>query len=531
MKHMEKNKFYITTPIYYPSGEPHIGHAYCTTCCDALARYKRMRHREVFFLTGTDEHGQKIEQNALKEGLTPKEYVDKKVSVFRKLWEAMDISNDAYIRTTDEKHIHVVQDVFSKFLNNDDIYIGKYDGWYCTPCETFWTDTQVGEEHLCPDCGRPVQRETEEAYFFKTQKYLPQLMNYFSKEGTIYPEARKNEMLNTFIKPGLNDLCVSRTSFSWGVQIRENKRHVAYVWLDALCNYLSALGYDSSDDSLFKKFWQDEDSEIVHVIGADITRFHTIYWPEFLTALNLRLPDKIFVHGLLMMKDGKMSKSKGNVVSPYPLIERYGVDSLRYYLVKEVIFGQDGTFTPEQFVERINSDLVNNYGNLVSRTTSMIIKYFNGVIPVYKHSEEIKAKDIEESIEKTIEDYEASMEELKVTDGFTSVIELLNKANKYIEDSAPWALAKDEGKKEELECVMSHLSYVIFVSSMLLSPALTHKSDEAMDDLGLAIEKRDYNNIHDSSIINNLNVKKGGLLFPRLDVAKEVEYIASLMKK
>ena len=364
---MEKKRFYITTPIYYPSGDPHIGHAYCTTLCDVFARYKRLKHQECYFLTGTDEHGQKIENNAKKENKTPQQFVDEKVAVFKHLWEAMEISNDDYIRTTEERHIKVVQSVFSDFLKNEDIYLGHYEGWYCEPCESFWTETQVGEEHICPDCHREVKKEREEAYFFKTQKYLPGLMEYFNKEDTIFPVSKKNEMLNTFIRPGLDDLCVSRTTFSWGVPIVENKKHVAYVWLDALLNYLSALGYRSSDDSKFKKFWVDEESEIIHVIGADITRFHTIYWPEFLEALGLRKPDKVFVHGLIMMKDGKMSKSKGNVISPYPLIEKYGVDAVRFYLVKEIVFGNDGTFTPEQFVERINVDLVNNYGNLVSQ--------------------------------------------------------------------------------------------------------------------------------------------------------------------
>lgn len=526
---MAKKRFYITTPIYYPSGNAHIGHAYCTTLCDVFARYKRMRHFECYFLTGTDEHGLKIEKNAKAAGKTPKEYVDEIVAKFKVLWQAMDISNDDFIRTTDDRHVNVVQNVFTHMLNNDDVYLSQYEGWYCTPCESFWTDTQVGENHLCPDCGREVQKAQEESYFFRTGKYLDQLNKVFENPKFITPENRKTEMVNTFIKPGLSDLCVSRTSFSWGVPIRENDKHVAYVWLDALFNYISALGYGTDHDELYQKFWASEDTEIIHVIGADITRFHTIYWPQFLMSLGLRTPDRVFVHGLLMMKDGKMSKSKGNVVSPFPLIEKYGVDALRYHLAKDIIFGQDGTFTPEQFIDRINMDLVNNLGNLLSRSVSMVQKYFEGSVPAFSSLTDLD-KALDEDIKSAIINYENNLDDLRISEALTEAMNLLDRANKYIENNAPWALAKDETKKDNLASVMSHLAYVLFVGGKMLEPVLTHKSHEIYGQLGMSEEQADYNNITNPNIINGLIVNKGEALFPRLNVAEEVAYVASLMQ-
>ena len=527
---MLKKRFYITTPIYYPSGNPHIGHAYCTTLCDVFARYKRMRHFECYFLTGTDEHGLKIEKNAEKAGLTPQEYVDNITNVFTKLWSAMKISNDDFIRTTQERHITTVQNIFSKMLENDDIYLGKYEGWYCTPCESFWTETQVGENHLCPDCGRPVEKATEESYFFKTQKYLPELLKWYDNDKVITPINRKNEMLNTFIKPGLDDLCVSRTSFSWGVQIRENNKHVAYVWLDALCNYLSALGYGADHDELYQKFWKSEESEIIHVIGADITRFHTIYWPEFLKALGLRLPDRVFVHGLLMMKDGKMSKSKGNVVSPYPLIERYGVDCVRYYLAREINFGSDGQFTPEQFVERINMDLANNIGNLLNRTLSMINKYFDGIIPEFvTNINNPYDSDLDDTIKSCITLYQSCLDDLRVTDGIIAATKISARANKYIDETTPWVLAKQEDK-QPLKSVISHLAYSIYVTAILLSVVLTRKSKDILLQLGLD-GSVDFDTINNQHILDNVKINKGEPIFPRLDEAKEVEEIVNMMKK
>ncbi len=524
-----KNKFYITTPIYYPSAEAHIGHAYCTVMCDILARYKRLRGVETFFLTGTDEHGEKIQKKAIEKGVTPQQYVDEIAAKFQDLWKKLRISNDDFIRTTQERHTVVVQDIFSKLYANDDIYLGKYEGWYCTPCESFWTDTQVGEEHLCPDCHRPVHKASEESYFFKTQKYLPELLQYMDEHPKfILPINRKNEMMNTFIKPGLGDLCVSRTSFDWGIQIKENPKHVIYVWMDALTNYITALGYGSKDESKFNKFWADENTEIVHIVGADISRFHVIYWPMFLKGLGLRLPDRVFVHGLLDLNGEKMSKSRGNVVSPLPLIERYGVDSVRWFLSKEFSFGSDGRFTPELFAERCNVDLANNFGNLVNRTTAMIIKYFNGVVPQLTKLNE-KDLAIKDLTEKTINSYEIYMDDLKVSEGLSAVTELLNAANKYIEETQPWVLSK-EGKNDELGNVMAILVNTIIVASKLLSPVLVETVEKVFAQFGVKKELQGYEINHEFCPFSGLTVNKGNPLFPRLDIALETEFINSISK-
>ncbi len=525
-----KKRFYITTPIYYPSAKLHIGHAYCTTLTDVFARSKRERGFDCYFLTGADEHGLKIEKNALEAGVRPQEFVDHIVEGFYKLWDLLHISNDDFIRTTQERHQKVVQEAFTRMLNKGDIYLGKYEGWYCRYCEAFWTDTQVGPEHICPDCQREVQKAEEDAYFFKTGNYVDSLLKFYdSNPKFLVPESRKNEMINTFIKPGLGDLCVSRTSFSWGIPVRENPKHVVYVWLDALTNYISALGYGSDNEELFKKYWQDEDCEIIHILGADITRFHAIYWPMFLESLGLRKPDREFVHGLLMMKESKMSKSKGNVVDPYPLVEKYGVDAVRYYLTREINFGSDGSFSPEQFVERINSDLANSYGNLLNRTISMIGKYFNGVIPAYAGNKTPFDGELESMIELTISSYEKAMDDLKITDSIAYVNELVNRANKYIDETTPWVLAKDESRKDELASVMNHLARAIYVASRLLHPVLVTASDKAFNQLGLSLEQADYANIHKKELLDNLIVNKGEPLFPRLDPAIEVPFINELM--
>lgn len=527
---MEKKRFYITTPIYYPSAKLHLGHAYCTTLTDIFARYKRQRGFECYFLTGADEHGQKIEKNAALAGKTPQEFVDEIVEGFHKLWKALYISNDDFIRTTQDRHIKVVQEIFSHMLKKGDIYLGKYKGWYCKECEAFWTDTQVGDNHVCPDCGREVQVAEEEAYFFKVNNYLNDLLKFYNDNPKfLVPESRKNEMINTFIKPGLGDLCVSRTSFSWGIPIKENDKHVIYVWLDALTNYITALGYGSDNPDLFNKYWKDPDCEIIHILGADITRFHAIYWPMFLMSLGERCPDREYVHGLMMMKDCKMSKSKGNVIDPYPLIERYGVDAVRYYLAREIPFGQDGSFTPEQFIERINMDLANALGNLLNRTVSMVIKYFDGLVPSYQGIVTSFDQDIENVCVNSIRKYEQAFDDLKITDAICYANEIVNRANKYIDETTPWALAKDPTKINELASVMNHLANAIFIAGVLLKPVLVTTSDKLFSQLGLDCQHIDYQNIYCFNTLDNKKVNKGEQLFPRLDSAVEVPFIREIM--
>ncbi len=523
-------KFYITTPIYYPSASPHLGHAYCTTLCDIIARGKRLRGFDTYFLTGLDEHGEKIEKNAEASGVSPQAFVDEIAEKFLSLWKTMGISNDDFIRTTERRHTETVSKIFSKFIENKDVYLGSYSGWYCVHEETFYTETQVGEEHLCPECHRPVERKEEGAYFFSCQKYVGDLLKFFEKcPHFITPENRKTEMINNFIKPGLNDLCVTRTSFDWGIPVKEAPGHVVYVWLDALTNYISALGYLQEDDSKFQKFWNDPETEIVHVIGADITRFHTIYWPMFLDALGLREPSRVFVHGLMMMKDGKMSKSKGNVIPVPPLVEHFGVDAVRYYLAREITFGQNGEFTPEQFVERLNVDLANNFGNLLNRTMGMIGKYFDGVIPLFDGDHNELDKGLTDLAKKTVHVYEQLNDDLKVTEAYAAVMDLIDAANKYIQASEPWALAKDASKKDELASCMSHLANVLFLAGTLLSPILISKCESLFEQLNVPTELRNYEAATAFGKLGGVSIKKASPLFPRLEVEKEVEFIKSLM--
>lgn len=442
---MNKEKFYITTPIYYPSANFHIGHCYTTIIADAIARYKRLIGYDVFYLTGTDEHGLKIQKKAIDAGITPQEYVDKIVVNSKDLWKSLNISYDKFIRTTDPDHVVCVQRIFEKLYNQGDIYKGEYKGLYCTPCESFWTETQL-VDGKCPDCGRDVNEVSEEAYFFKLSKYQDRLVKFYEEHPTfIEPESRKNEMLNNFIKPGLEDLCVSRTTFDWGIPVTFDPKHVVYVWIDALANYLSALGYLSEDDSLFKKYWPAN----LHIVGKEIVRFHTIIWPIMLMALDLPLPDKVFGHGWLVINGGKISKSLGNYKDPREYIDAYGVDAVRYFVLREVPFGSDGNFSEEALINRTNGDLANILGNLVNRTIGMANKYFDGVVTNTKVNEEVDNKLIEETIglKDVVENY---MNGLEVSKAIASIFDVLRDCNKYIDETMPWVLAKDESKKIDL---------------------------------------------------------------------------------
>ncbi len=491
---MNQKTFYISTPIYYPSGNLHIGHVYTTFMCDAIARYKRACGYDVFFLTGTDEHGQKIQDKAAENQITPQQYVDHMAEDIQNLWKELEITNSDFIRTTQLRHEKVVQKVFTRFLNQGDIYLGQYEGWYCKPCEAFYTQSQL-IDGKCPDCGREVSKEKEDAYFFKMSKYTHKLLDFYKTHPDIVtPSSRLKEVVNNFIEPGLEDLCISRTSFNWGVQIKENPKHVVYVWLDALLNYISALGYLSDDETKFNKYWNEETLK-VHVLGKEITRFHLLYWPVFLMALVLPLPNRFLVHGWVVMKDGKMSKSKGNVIYPEPIKEMYGMDMLRYYLLREIPFCEDGMFTPEQFIERCNADLSNNYGNLAHRSLSMIKKYFNGMIPSYHGCVNEFDAGLEASVALAKDMFFEKMDHFDVTNAIASIFEAVDKANKYIDDTKPWALAKEESKKEELASVMCHLANTIYIVSVLLSPFLMEGTKKILDMLNCPNDMRNYESI------------------------------------
>lgn len=524
---MSDKTFYITTPIYYPSGNPHIGHCYTTIACDSIARYRRLQGYDVKFLTGTDEHGLKIEQKAKEKGVTPKEYVDEIVQTFKKLWKYMNVDYDQFIRTTDDYHVESVQKIFKALYDKGYIYKGEYSGKYCTPCESFWTDSQLDENGCCPECHREVTFAKEEAYFFKMSPFADRIEKLLTETDYLQPKTRATELVNNFIKPGLEDLCVSRTTFKWGIPVTFDDKHVVYVWIDALSNYISALGYENSRPDEFSKYWPAD----VHMVAKDIMRFHAIIWPAMLMALDLPLPKHLAVHGWITFNGEKMSKSLGNVVDPFVLGERYGCDAIRYHILREMALGADSSFSNEIMINRINSDLANGFGNLVSRTVAMADKYFNGTLPAERESTDFD-EDLKSVVINTIKEVDDAMNQNKIKQALESIFRTVDRANKYIDETGPWKLGKIPEYRAKLADVLYNLLESIRIISGLLAPFMPSTMPEVWNQIGAVPDDVTYNKLSVFGVLpENVTVHKGAILFPRIDVEKEIEELNNIIKQ